>query len=284
MEIGSDAHKELFCRTLLEGHKPYEPERLEWPDLGEQHLERLRGIPFWDQACKDEYEAGRMLAACTETVADPLIREAVALQAEEESRHSRIIQHMIERYDIPVEKTPPDKVPADVQEAFIDFGYNECLDSFGAYGLFECARRAEFMPPEFFTIFDQVLHEESHHCVFFVNWVAHHLASQGRGNRASRGWRAGQGYWRALRKILEMALGVDADDAPQEFATTSGRTFVDDLTPRQFLRTCLEQNERRLSGFDRRLLVPRVIPGLARVGFAGLHLVPERLFQRGASA
>lgn len=284
MRVGSDAHKELFCRTLLDGHVPYEPAELEWPDLDEEHLDRLRGIPFWDQAYKDEYEAGRMLAACAETITDPLIRDAVSLQAEEEARHGRLIQHMIDRYDIPVEKTAPDKIPADVQEAFIDFGYNECLDSFGAYGLFECAREAEFMPPAFFRIFDQVLREESQHCVFFVNWVAHHLAGRGRGDRWSRGLRAGQGYWRALRKILEMALGVDDDDAPQEFATTAGRTFVDDLTPHRFLRICLEQNERRLAGFDRRLLVPRVIPGLARTGAAALRVVPERFFgARGAA-
>ena len=43
--------------------------------------------------------------------------------------------------------------------------------------------------------------------------------------------------------------------------------FVDvtkDLTPAKFLRACVEENDRYMRAFDRRLLRPRVIPTLAK--------------------
>jgi hypothetical protein len=38
MKIGSEAHKELFCRSFMESHQKYEPEQLPWPDLDDASL------------------------------------------------------------------------------------------------------------------------------------------------------------------------------------------------------------------------------------------------------
>ena len=33
VRIGSEAHKALFCRTLLDTHDPYKPAVIDWPKL-----------------------------------------------------------------------------------------------------------------------------------------------------------------------------------------------------------------------------------------------------------
>ena len=33
IKVGSDAHKELFCRQFLETHELYDPATLPWPEL-----------------------------------------------------------------------------------------------------------------------------------------------------------------------------------------------------------------------------------------------------------
>ncbi len=60
MKLGSEQHKELFCRSFIESHLDYEPEQLPWPELDSVALERLRGIPFWKEALITEREAGLM--------------------------------------------------------------------------------------------------------------------------------------------------------------------------------------------------------------------------------
>ena len=34
IRLGSDAHKTLFCRTLLDTFDPYKPAVIDWPALG----------------------------------------------------------------------------------------------------------------------------------------------------------------------------------------------------------------------------------------------------------
>ena len=63
MKIGSDEHKELFCRDFVASHDPYEPERLPWPELDEASLARIRGVPFWEEVYYAERRAGALIAA-----------------------------------------------------------------------------------------------------------------------------------------------------------------------------------------------------------------------------
>ena len=100
MKIGSRAHRELFCRTFSDGHRSYEAENLPWPELDADCLALLRGIPFWTHALQAEEDAGPMITAVARREGDPRIREALELQAYEETRHAHIIRHMIERYSL----------------------------------------------------------------------------------------------------------------------------------------------------------------------------------------
>ena len=49
IKVGSDAHKELFCRQFLETHELYDPAVLPWPELNDAQLGRLRSVPFWQE-------------------------------------------------------------------------------------------------------------------------------------------------------------------------------------------------------------------------------------------
>jgi hypothetical protein len=274
MKIGSPAHKELFCRWFLEGHRRYEPESLPWPALDGEPLALLRSLPFWTFALQAEADAGPMISACAALERDPLVREALQLQADEETRHAGILRHMIARYALHADE-PTVEVPPDAIEAFIDFGFEECFDSFGAFGLFQLAREHALVPAALFDIFEHVMEEEARHVVFFINWFAHRQANQGRVARVLRRPKALWHYGRALRKLVDL---VRDDDAPQgqDFIVSGASAFVDDLTPALVLSRCLAENERRLAGFDRRLLVPRLGPAVAGLALSVLARLPAR--------
>ena len=80
MTDGSQAHKTLFCQTFIESHRRFEPSDLPWPELDATSIDRLRSIPFWSVALAAERNAGRMVTAYAQTIDDPLIREALAVQ------------------------------------------------------------------------------------------------------------------------------------------------------------------------------------------------------------
>ena len=54
---GSDAHKRLFCHTLLDTHDPYKPAVIDWPQLEPDARERLVQLPIWDVAVQTEGRA-----------------------------------------------------------------------------------------------------------------------------------------------------------------------------------------------------------------------------------
>lgn len=273
MKIGSTAHKHLFCGTFVDHHRSYEPEKLEWPVLNEEALGLLRGLPFWTHALQAEEDAGPMITACAALEPDVMVRQALELQAFEEMRHARIIRHMVQLYGLHADEIRVE-IPANAVGAFIDFGFEECLDSFGAFGLFKLAREhLTIIPAPLFDIFDRVMQEEAAHIVFFLNWFAYRQGNRGLLARAVRHPKALWHYLRALRKLAGLALSDDTDEG-KDFIISGADTFVDNLTPAVVLAACLEENTRRLAGFDRRLLVPLLAPRLARLALAVLKRLP----------
>src|SRR5947208_10539114 len=57
IKFGSDEHKRLFCKTLLDTHDPYKPAVLDWPKLGEEAEKRITALPIWDIAVQTENRA-----------------------------------------------------------------------------------------------------------------------------------------------------------------------------------------------------------------------------------
>jgi hypothetical protein len=275
MKIGSEAHKELFCRSFMESHLEYEPEQLPWPQLDSETHARLRGIPFWEKAFDTEREAGVLVSAYAEMVDDPVLQEAIALQGREEGRHARLIKTLIDRYDIEMGERLPIQLKSNIEQSFTDFGFEECLDSFFAFGLFGIAREAGFFPEQFFTIFDPILDEEARHIVFFVNWFTYLQIQRGRSFLGLRTTKTLWHYGRALRNLIEAFGGDDTSGAG--FTATNANSFaMDDLTPESFIAACLEENKKRMSKFDKRLLEPQLMPRISSIALRTLQLIPKR--------
>jgi hypothetical protein len=285
MKIGSAEHKQLFCRQFVASHRQFDPAAISWPDLDAAALRRLRGIPFWQEVLYTERRAGAIVAAFAQTVADPLVREAVALQGFEEARHAELLRVMIGRYGIAAEERPLDeRLDGDLCRAFADFGYGECLDSFLGFGVFNIARRSGFLPEPLFEIFDMLMREETRHIVFFVNWMAWQQVAGGRSAQWLRGMTAARHYCRAiLRLVGTVRRGRHANDG-KDFSATQASVFLDGFRFRALVEACCAEHERRMREFDPELLQPRFLPRLAGVALTGLTLTSRPGARRGQRA
>jgi hypothetical protein len=280
--LGSDPYKERFCREFVASHLTYLPENLAWPELDATAQERLRAIPFWPEVLFTERRAGAIVNAYAATIADPLVREAVALQGFEEARHADFLRLMLRRYGIQAEERALDPPSRDRYRAFADFGYGECLDSFLGFGIFQIARRSGFLPDAMFELFDTLLREETRHIVFFINWMAWHQANSGR----AAGWRRGAAavwyYGRAIcRLIVTIRRGRGANEG-RAFAATTAGVFIDGFTLRGFVEACVAEHARRMAEFDPALLRPRLLPWAGGVALALLRLAAPAPRRGGA--
>ena len=163
-------------------------------------------------------------------------------------------------------------------------GFSECIDSFFAFGLFALAKRSGFFPAALVDTFEPVMQEEGRHILFFVNWVAWHKRKLLPWRRAVFMARVVAVWLFLIWERLGIARSVHgADDSGSPTAnqdnnfTVTGSKAVGavDLSVAGLIDVCLEENDRRLSGYDPRLLRPNLVPRLMR--FA-------RLFMRGPRA
>jgi hypothetical protein len=262
--IGSEEHKRAFCGVLLDTFDPYKPSILAWPKLSSDAEKRLTSLPFWDMAVQTEGYASSRMQAMADTTSDPLIREAIALNAFEEGRHKLVIHNMLRFYNIPLLPEQAYSAPRNPESMFIRTGYGECFDSFFAFGLFKLAKDSGYFPPALVDVFEPVIQEEARHIIFFVNWVAYTAANK---PFFSRLWFRG----RCLAALLASALGrlslmgaVDQGKSGDNFVVAGGATLTADLTPRILLEISLAEDTRRLGLYNARLLRPKIMPFLAR--------------------
>jgi hypothetical protein len=253
--IGSEAHKQLFCRTFMESHEAYEPVNLPWPTLDEQSLRKLRALPIWPTALQAETNAGAMVSGFAATISDATIRQAIELQGFEETRHGHLIATMVERYGLGAKAQPPQLEPT--ESAFIHFGYCECLDSFLGFGGYRLAQEIEFMPQSLISLFSRVLWEEARHIVFFVNWIAYERVQRGYGGAFMQAVATAIGYIRAV--IDRIVSGRDVANNATEPVELPSVGLV------QLLTAGVTENARLMAQFDSRLLRPRVVPGIAQM-------------------
>ncbi|MEN8504957.1 ferritin-like domain-containing protein [Paraburkholderia sp. DD10] len=267
VKFGSEAHKQMFCRMLLETHNPYKPAVLEWPALEPNALERLCSLPIWDIAVQTEGRASINVHTYAAQVSDPLLREAIRMDGEEEARHKRVLSKLIAAYGIEIAPEPAYPAPRDPEWAWMRTGYSECIDSFFAFGLFRSAQQSGYFPESLVETFEPVIQEEARHILFFANWVAWH-------RRTMPLWRR---PWHALRVLaiwtvliwerVAIAKGIDANGVVHDsnFLPANSSVIGEALNAREMIELCLAENERRMSGYDARLLRPKLVPALARL-------------------
>ncbi|HXQ51770.1 MAG TPA: ferritin-like domain-containing protein [Stellaceae bacterium] len=270
--LGSEEHKFLFCRMLLDTHNPYKPTVLDWPTLAEDEKRRLTSLPIWDIAVQTEGKAKLRVLAYGETVADPLLRKAIDMNGFEEGRHKDVLSNLVAAYGIALAKEPDYVRPRDPLWAFMVTGFSECIDSFFAFGLFEAAKRSGYFPPALVETFEPVMQEEGRHILFFVNWVAWHRRNLPWWRKPAFAAKVAAVWAYLVWERIQTARDVGGGN---NFTMTGHESMGIDLGLGRLMDLCLAENDRRLGGYDARLIRPRTVPGLVR--FA-------RRFVRGAKA
>ena len=256
MEWGSDEHKELFCRFFLDTHKPFTPDELPWPDLDGVTIEKLAGFPIWDYAVHTERQVFNKLTAYAAEEHDPLLKEALALQAYEEGRHADILKYFLNRYDIPFKEIPDKPLPDNLERCFMSTGAGECIDSFFAFGFLEISKSTGDYPTELIEVMEPIVQEEARHILFIQNWL---LFQKRRRTYALRGvhnfltlwsfWAAGWSRLMDLKNLGGSAFTIQA----REHENSS-------MSPKDFINLCQRENKRRLALFDERLARPKLVP------------------------
>ncbi|GAA0586571.1 ferritin-like domain-containing protein [Rhizomicrobium electricum] len=265
VRLGSPEHLRLLCKTLLETFNPYKPAVIDWPKLDAKTQDLITSLPIWDIAVQTENRAGVWVGSYADKARDPLLRQAVELNAFEERRHRHVLANLVEAYGIALKPEPAYPAPRDPEWAFVQVGFSECIDSFFAFGLFEAARRTGFFPPELVDTFEPVIAEEGRHILFFVNWLAWH-------RRTMPAWRR---PWFELKVaviwaylILErigIASNIGEGDKQSNFTVNGADQLGVDITPAALMDLCLAENDRRLGVYDNRLLRPTLVPAMVRL-------------------
>ena len=272
--IGSQAHRDAFCGVFIETHRPFDPQAIQWPDLDDESLRRLKALPIWNEAVRTETATALEVQTLGRVEEDPVLAQAIALQGYEEGRHAAILTLLTRHYGIPVTSFDPPKPPKNPRATFLSTGYGECLDSFFAFGLFAIGKRSGYFPSSIIDIFDPILQEEARHILFIVNWAAYLRARTPWARRpafdARRAWIIGRQLFDHARQAIRFG---GSDGASQEGFTMASHSAFENLSARSFLALCLSENDRRLALYDSRLRRPRLVAPIVRIV---LELLPER--------
>lgn len=280
MRIGSDAHLTLLCREFIDTHDPFEPDQLPWPDLDETSVAKLRALPFWDEAIRTERRTGAKVSAYAAEETPPLLREAVALQGYEETRHAALLDTLMRRYAIEADPGPEQPLPHDLESAFMRTGYGECIDSFFAFGMVALARDSAFLPHALLDVLEPIVQEEVRHILFLVNWVAYKRGQRPALLRPLYRLRClasftGAAYDRA-RSAGNVAGNVGNGASKDGFTASGASAVTGDFSVRSFVARCLDENTRRFAAYAPELLRPRFVPAMARAFLAVSSLRPAR--------
>ncbi len=265
MRPGDDAYKTMFSRMLLDTFNPYKPAVIDWPKLDAEARQRLISLPIWDIAVQTEGRARLRILSFAGVTRDPLLREAMERMAFEEGRHKEVLSNLVQAYGIHLEPEPEYLEPKDPEWGLMVTGYSECIDSFFAFGLFDLARRSGFFPEALVETFEPVIQEEGRHILFFINWITWHKRTMPLWRRP---WFLGKtlAVWAYLiRERIGIARGVSGTAKGDANFTVQGASSVgDDIDTAELMDICLAENDRRLAGYDPRLLRPTTVPALVR--------------------
>jgi len=272
---GSDAHFQMLTQLLKATYNPYKPAVLDWPKLDPETLGRITSLPIWDIAVQTEIKASMRIEAYAATIPEPALRAALLHMAGEESRHREVLSRLVAAYDIPMQPEPTYAPPKDTEWGFMVTGYSECMDSFFAYGLFELARRSGFFPAELVETFEPVVQEEGRHILFFMNWVAWHKANMPLWRRPYFALKTAAVWAFLVWERIGIARNVDGlEGGDANFTMNGSKSLSDEMDPAILIDICLEEDKRRMAGYDERLLRPTTTPRLARL--ARIFIKPKK--------
>jgi len=256
MEFGSKEHKELFCRFFIDTHKPFKPDELPWPELGQETIQKLAKFPIWDYAVFSERQVFNKLTAYSEEITDPLLKEAMALQGYEEGRHADLLKCFLKRYNIPFEEKPDNPLPDNLEMGFLMTGAGECIDSFFAFGFLEISISTKDYPLELIKVMEPIVQEEARHILFIANWILYQRYQRPALLQPLHSLQTLLSFWDAgWSRLMDLKnLGG------KSFTIQARKQEKSSLSLKDFIQLCLRENKRRLSEYDPRLARPKLIP------------------------
>ena len=270
---GSDTHYRIFTALLRATYNPYKPAVLDWPVLEPDALNRITGLPIWDIAVQTENKAAARVAFYAQTVSSPALRDALLHMAGEEARHREVLSRLVAAYDIPMKPEPYYALPNDAEWGWLVTGFSECIDSFFAYGLFELARRSGYFPETLVETFEPVVQEEGRHILFFANWLAWYRARLSWWKRPWFELKIWAVWVFLIWERIGLAKTVDGlEGGDANFTMNGSSALSEEMDLQQLLAICLEEDKRRMAGYDSRLKRPTTVPFLGRIGLTALRL------------
>ena len=256
MELGSHEHKELFCRFFIDTHRPFVPEELPWPDLNKATIEKLANFPIWDYAVHTERQVFNKLTAYSNEEPDPLLKEALALQAYEEGRHADILECFLNHYNIPFNQISDKPLPSNLEWCFMSTGAGECIDSFFAFGFLALSKRTNDYPLELIELMEPIVQEEARHILFIQNWLLYR-------RRTVPYISQGIHFFMTMRAFASAGWSrlMDLKNLGGSAFTIQARTYEgSSMSLKDFINLCQKENKRLLAPYDSRLARPKLIP------------------------
>jgi hypothetical protein len=275
IEVGTDDHFKMLTQLLKATYNPYKPSVLNWPKLDPETLSRITSLPIWDIAVQTEIKASMRIENYAKSVPNAALRQALQHMAGEEARHRDVLSRLVAAYNIPMQPEETYQLPKDAEWGFLVTGYSECIDSFFAYGLFEMARRSGYFPADLVETFEPVVQEEGRHILFFTNWIAWHKANMPLWRRPYFAVKTAAVWAFLIWERIGIARSVDGlEGADANFTMNGSKALSDEMDPAVLIDVCLEEDKKRMAGYDRRLLRPTTMPRLARI--ARLFVRPKK--------
>jgi len=260
MKLGSEEHKNLFCRFFIYTHKVFKPADVIWPQLDDAEIKKLADRPQWNQTLLAKRQIQKRFNAYAEKVKDLLLREAIALKAYEEGRQGDLLEDFLRNYQIPFEDPSEDSLPDNLEEEYLRTGLEECIDSFFGFGFLEVAKIQNLFPAPLLKALEPFMEEEARHILFYQNWLFY---ERYRRPFPQQAWH----YFTSLRVSFSVCLGRLSNVPRYGIQSLQQlKTVLREGTKvsfRFFIELCLKENKRLLAPYDRRLVRPKLVPTLA---------------------
>ena len=114
--------------------------------------------------------------------------------------------------------------------------------------------------------FEPVIQEEGRHILFFTNWISWYRHTMPLWRRPYFFFKTLAVWAYLIRERIGLAKDVSAGEKENANFTVQGASAVSgmEIDTATLMGICLEENDRRLSGYDPRLKRPNTVPRLVR--------------------